>query len=39
MALGAGVGAELGVAADTNRPAFIAYEPLSPEVLPTVKAM
>lgn len=39
MALGAGVGAELGVAADTNRPAFVAYEPLAPEVLPTVKAM
>lgn len=39
MALSAGVGAELGVAADTHRPAFITDKPLSPEVLPTVKAM
>lgn len=39
MALGAGVGAELGVAADAHRLAFIADVPLSPEVFPAVKAV
>lgn len=39
MALGAGVGAELGVAADAHRLAFVADEPLPPEVLPTVETV
>lgn len=39
MTLGAVVGAELGVAADAHRLAFVADEPLSPEVLPTVETV
>lgn len=39
MALGAGVGTELGVAADTHRPALAADEPFTPEVLPTVETV
>lgn len=39
MALGAGVGAELGVAADAHRLAFVADEPLPSEVLPTVETV
>ena len=36
VALGAGVGAELGVAADAHGPTLAADEPLPPEVFPTV---
>lgn len=39
MALGAGVGAELGVAADAHGPALAAHEPLPPEVFATVEAV
>lgn len=39
VALGAGVGAELGVAADAHRTAFATYEPLPPEVFTTVEAV
>lgn len=39
MALGAGVGAELGVAADAHRFAFMADELLPSEVLPTVETV
>lgn len=39
MTLGAGVGAELGVAADAHRLALVSDEPLSPEVLPTVETV
>lgn len=39
MALGAGVGAELGVAADAHWPAFVADEPLPPEVLTAVETL
>lgn len=39
VALGAGVGAELGVAADTHRPAFATYEPLPPKVFTTVETV
>lgn len=39
VALGAGVGAELGVAADAHRPAFAPYEPLPPEVFTTVETV
>ena len=39
MALGTGVGAELGVTADADGPAFVADEPLPPEVLPTVETV
>lgn len=39
MALGTGVGAELGVAADAHSLAFITDKPLPPEVLPAVKAV
>lgn len=39
MALGAGVGAELGVAADAHRLAFVADVLLSAEVLPAVEAV
>lgn len=38
MTLGTGVGTELGVAADTHRPALTADKPLPPEVFPTVEA-
>lgn len=39
MALGAGVGAELGVAADAHWFAFVADELLPTEVLPTVETV
>lgn len=39
VALGAGVGAELGVAADAHWFAFMADELLPPEVLPTVETV
>ena len=39
MALGAGVGAELGVAANAHRLALVTDEPLPPEVLATVETV
>lgn len=39
MALGAGVGAELGVAAHAHRPAFVTDEPLPPEVVSAVETL
>lgn len=39
MALGTGVGAELGVAADTHWLAFVADKLLPPKVVPTVEAV
>lgn len=39
MALGAGIGAELGVAADAHRPAFVADKPLPRKILPTVETV
>lgn len=39
MALGTGVGAELGVAADTHWLAFVADKLLPPKVIPTVEAV
>lgn len=39
MALGTGVGAELGVAADAHRLAFVPDEPLPPEVLAAVETV
>lgn len=39
MALGAGVGAELGVAADAHGPSFVADKLLPPEVLSAVETV
>lgn len=39
MALGTGVGAELGVAADAHWLAFMANKPLPSQVLPAVETV
>lgn len=39
VALSAGVGAELGVTANTHRPAFATHKLLPPEVFTTVETM